>query len=97
MTRSNVFYGSFIFYSVVVPLALSIASIVIGSQYMNTVCDRTVPSWFMPLSTWLIVYGSVNLPCVLTNVLIVYLFIVEHDNAGKIYKNYQLVGLFAFA
>lgn len=45
-------------FGVGVALAFSIAAIVIGSQYMNVLCDINS---FIRLSTWLIVYGSVNL------------------------------------
>ena len=92
MGKSNTFLVSFFFYSVVVPLGLSITSIVIGTQNIDATCDKTISSWFMPLSIWLIVYGSVNLPFVICNVAVIYFLIKERKDIMKHYNKYQIVG-----
>jgi hypothetical protein len=78
-----------------VSLAFSIASIVIGSQYMNSLCDMHT---FIRLSTWLIVYGSVNLVGVLCATTVVIFLVTEHYLALGFNIGYLvLLGLFNLA
>ncbi len=61
-------------FGVGIPLAFSIASLVIGSQNMAATCDA---GSFMLLSNWLIVYGSVNLVGTLVALTIVIMIALE--------------------
>ncbi len=98
MGKSREFLGAFFLYSVIVPLGFSIASLVIGINNIDATCDKIISSWFMPLSTWLIVYGSVNLPFVVCNAAVIYFMIQEVKGYMKHYKWYQSIGgLFIFA
>ncbi len=78
-----------------ISLAFSIASIVIGTQYMASTCDLNS---FIRLSTWLIVYGSVNLFGVVCAALVVYMLATEHYATMAVNIGYLIVlGLFGLA
>lgn len=78
-----------------VSLAFSIASLVIGTQYMTSLCDVNS---FIRLSTWLIVYGSVNLAAVCCAILVVIMLAIEHDSTIIVNYSYTIgFGLFGLA
>ena len=79
------------------PLAFSIASLVIGSQNMNTTCDHSATS-FLSLSTWLIVYGSLTLVFVVMAAVSISLLITGHASFFITYAFTAILGgLFMFA
>lgn len=80
-----------VIFQVVSPLALSIAGIVIGSQNMMTTCDH-MPGYFMSLSTWLIVFGSVTLGFVVMAVLALALLISGHPSFFILYLISSILG-----
>lgn len=81
-------------FNIGIACALSIASIVIGSQYMSGVtCDANS---FIRLSTWLITYGSVNLAGAIAAVFVVIAILNEIAPVASIIY-LVLLGLFNFA
>ena len=87
-----VIIGLIVAFSVACPLAFSIASVVIGAQNMATTCDHMVPSAFMSLSTWLIVYGSVSLAFVVLALLSIVLLVVQSDAFYGVYLGTNIPG-----
>ena len=77
------------------PLAVSIASVVIGSEFMDSWCDVNS---FIRLSTWLLVYGSVNLLGCFCAAAVVVTLVTEHPwaSVGNILY-LVLLGLFNLA
>jgi hypothetical protein len=83
---------------VAIPIAFGIPSVYIGSQNMNTTCDKTLSSYFLSLSTWLIVNGSVSLFYAVLSIATLVLWITEHDSYQGLYYGSGLpIGLFMFA
>ncbi|AYV77266.1 MAG: hypothetical protein Barrevirus25_9 [Barrevirus sp.] len=81
-----------------IPIAFGISSVYIGSQNMNTLCDKTVSSWFLSLSTWLIVYGSITLFYGVLSVATLTLWITQHNSFSGLYLGTVIpIGLFMFA
>ena len=78
MGASGVLIGLILSFYVAIPLAFSIASIVIGSQNLDATCDDAS---FIPLSTWLFAYGGVQLFFVVTGIIAVVLLIMDHASA----------------
>ena len=60
------------------PLAFGIGSLVIGTQNMGATCDHIVPTSFMSLSTWLIVYGSITIAFAVLAIAALFMLITGH-------------------
>jgi len=77
MGASGLLIGIIIGAYVVMPLAMSIASIVIGAEHQNAPCSDKA---LVPLSTWLFVYGGVTLGLVVGAIVAVIMLLLDHPS-----------------